>query len=259
MKNNPDLIDSMLKISSASSFSEAWEGLSYGAEKLEIKIGSYAFGLIGNRAPEDPFKTEYEFSDEAVYYFNYNDEYNQAYVEKEFFDCDTTVNWACNNTTPALWSMVDRPITSGLLGGRHKELYHTTRDFGMKTGAIIPLRKSNDPSIGGLVIYTDNDIAESQADRLLQERMQDMKLLAEVFHLYRPINELSKARFKLSSREKECLEYLCLGYGIKQIASRLGTHDRTVQKQIASAKKRLNARTMTQVVVRALMFELINL
>ena len=253
-----DIFNYLKIISEADSFEAAWEALCLGAQKLELNVGGYGFGHIKEWDLTNANKPERRPTTEMIIIDNYSDEFSSFYSEGEFVDYDTTVAWAINNTNPALWSEVDRPVVSGELNGKCSELYHTTQDFGMKNGAIIPLRKRNDISIGGLVVFTDPELKTAQADRLLLERMGQMKTLAEAFHLYSPISAISEKRYNISKREKECLQYLCHGNSIKQIGYILGTHERTVQKQIASAKNKLNAHSMVQAVVKALAFELID-
>ena len=42
MTNHPNIVDAIQRISLATSFDEAWDALSKGAEQLEVKLGSYA-------------------------------------------------------------------------------------------------------------------------------------------------------------------------------------------------------------------------
>ena len=221
-------------------------------------IGSYAFGCVSDWDLTDADRPEYHPSTKMVSFNNYPTEFSELYDDREFWNYDTTVDWAVTNLRPALWSEIDGPVINGDLCDKYREVYHTTHDFGMKNGAIIPLRKYNDVSLGGIVVFTDPELKEPQADRLLNERMAKMKFLAETFHLYRPLRTITQDIFNITMREKECLQYLCHGNSIKQIGFILGTHERTVQKQIASAKKKLGAHSMLQAVVKALVYELID-
>lgn len=251
------VIDTIQKITKADTFDEAWLALCQGAEKLEVIIGSYGFGFLEQtRVPniEDPVSL---LPIDGVGIQNYGHDFQEFYDQGEFFHFDTTTHWVCKQQRPALWTETDRPVANGDLEGKFSELYHGARDFGMLNGVAIPLRKRASAAVGGMVIITDNELKSEQADRLLTERLPALQQLAEAFHLYRPAFDLSQARIGLSKREIECLQYLCHGLGQKQIAHRLNTHDRTVQKQITSAKKKLNATSMTQAVVKALAYELI--
>ncbi len=55
----------------------------------------------------------------------------------------------------------------------------------------------------------------------------------------------------LSKREKECIMYLAQGFRYQQIAFQLGTSVRTVEKQIYSARVKLNAATIPEAVAIA--------
>ena len=257
MKSHPNIVDAIQQISRARSFDDAWDALSKGTEQLEVKLGSYAFGFRVDKTLDGVACSTLPIQSEGVTKLAYATDFMDFYDGGGFFEYDTTVLWAGRHSRPALWTEIDRPIANGKWGGKFAELYHTTRDFGLKNGAVIPLRKRSDLALGGVVVVTDSELKPEQADRLLTERMPALQQLAEAFHLYRPICELTSAKIGLSRREKECLHYLSQGLGHKQISYLLKTHDRTVQKQIASAKKKLSAETATQAVVKALAYELI--
>ena len=55
----------------------------------------------------------------------------------------------------------------------------------------------------------------------------------------------------LSKRETQCLEFLAQGLRYQQIAFQLGTSVRTVEKQISSARIKLNAATIPEAVAIA--------
>ena len=57
---------------------------------------------------------------------------------------------------------------------------------------------------------------------------------------------------KLSCREQECLYLLSNGMTQKEIAHHLGVKLRTVEQQVASARKKLAAKTTIQAVVEAI-------
>ena len=57
---------------------------------------------------------------------------------------------------------------------------------------------------------------------------------------------------QLSQREKQCLNLLASGLRYQQIAFELGTSVRTVEKQISSARIKLNAQTIPHAVAIAI-------
>ncbi len=63
----------------------------------------------------------------------------------------------------------------------------------------------------------------------------------------------------LSKRENECLEFLAQGMRYQQIAFQLGTSVRTVEKQISSARIKLNAATIPEAVAIAVKESLVHI
>lgn len=257
MAVDTQITDSLLKIYKANTLEDSWQSLVDGATLLELNIGAYGFAAC--RVDPDPsYEAELELtSTEWVFVHNYSDEYSRIYEDEGFANYDTTVFWTAANTQPTLWSLIDRPIANGEIGGKFADLYHVTRDFGMENGAVIPLRTRSSVGFGGLTIFTDNELGERQSDMLLRERMGNMQLLAEAFHVSRSFSHVAQRHCRISKREQECLQYLCMGFGHKEIAHLLGTYRGVVEKQIASAKRKLNAKTSIQAVVKALALGLI--
>jgi DNA-binding CsgD family transcriptional regulator len=64
---------------------------------------------------------------------------------------------------------------------------------------------------------------------------------------------------KLSAREKDCLYWSAQGKTAAEIADILGLKTETVRKYIKNAMKRLNARSKTQAVVKAIEYGLLDL
>ncbi len=64
---------------------------------------------------------------------------------------------------------------------------------------------------------------------------------------------------KLSAREKDCLYWSAQGKMASEIADILGLKTETVRKYIKNAMKRLNARSKTQAVVKAIEFGLLDI
>ena len=164
MQINPNLSDIIIKIISAQTFDQAWQELQKGAQLLELKVANYGFGYWPHYE-ERPHLLEYE--QQFVSISNFSNEFTRFYEDGNFVEFDTTIDWAIKHNRSALWSEIDYPIISGDLTGKYSELYHTTRDFGMKTGAMIPFKDNPALSIAGMTIVTDSELSDAQGDRLL--------------------------------------------------------------------------------------------
>ena len=60
-----------------------------------------------------------------------------------------------------------------------------------------------------------------------------------------------------TERELECLTWTMIGLRVQEVAHRMGTHPKTVEKQLANTRQKLRARTTTQAVARAIVMNLI--
>jgi DNA-binding CsgD family transcriptional regulator len=130
-------------------------------------------------------------------------------------------------------------------------------DLGMHNGYTIPLRNAYPLSAGALSLVASNEFSGEAFINHLNDVGEDLRLIAEAFHtaLRRPL--LVEPEDRLTDRERECLLWSIQGLRAQQIAERIGTKTKTVEKQIASARQRLHARTNAQAAVKAILLGLI--
>jgi DNA-binding CsgD family transcriptional regulator len=72
-------------------------------------------------------------------------------------------------------------------------------------------------------------------------------------------NGVKHSIVKLSAREKDCLYWSAQGKTANEIADILGLKTETIRKYIKNAMKRLNARSKTQAVVKAMEFGVLDI
>ena len=101
------------------------------------------------------------------------------------------------------------------------------------------------------------DIDERDFARYADELVEPAHKLAEAFHVNVSKPLLLSEQQRLSPRERECLLWVMRGLRNIQIADRLGTHPKTVEKQLANVRRKLSARTNAQAATRALLLDLI--
>ncbi|WP_111656062.1 LuxR family transcriptional regulator [Isoalcanivorax indicus] len=96
----------------------------------------------------------------------------------------------------------------------------------------------------------------SEVDKLLLRYGDALRLLAFCVH-DRLCQFPVVGAPSLSGRERQCLERLCAGQRVKQIAWALSLAEVTVELHIANARRKLGARTREEALARALRWRLI--
>ena len=147
----------------------------------------------------------------------------------------------------ALSGTMATPVTR-----RMCEIFH---GYGIETVALVPMRPG--PHCGGVVLYARNGGASA---RMVSEHgLAEVRLIAALFAAtWRPEADLGEgrgyysARQRLAPREAEALRWLAAGMKTSRIADRMGIQDVTVSKHIASARRKLGARTREQALAIAL-------
>ncbi len=140
---------------------------------------------------------------------------------------------------------------------RQRTIEEDACTFNMGVGINLPFRFSHGCGKGGFGLAAGEHDARS-FDKIWLERGQEIIQLTALFDtLVRERNPNTMLR--LTPREKECLKWLSAGLRPQQIADRLGNAYRTVEKQIASARHKLNARSNEQAVAKVLIYVVLDL
>lgn len=124
-------------------------------------------------------------------------------------------------------------------------------------GLVLPIRDRFPLGRAYLFLLTACEKGPATSEENLSRDVASLIRIAGVFHanLFRPM--LVPDAVRLSPREAQCLGRTKRGMQAKQIAFELGTNERTVEKQLSSARRRMGARTKVQAAVIAVALGLI--
>ncbi len=135
--------------------------------------------------------------------------------------------------------------------------HQVTREFGARSGILVPLRTSGQDRFGTFIVCGD-----APGDRFRNYyRKNSHHIVMAAFFADAKITQLETAAdaddVSLSPRERECLLWLCRGLRNDRIAERLGVSNKTVELHLFNARRKLGAATREQAVARALALALI--
>lgn len=185
------------------------------------------------------------------YKTSHPEDYCKYFDDKFYIDDDLSSIHCITNTAPFIWhdqSQWGNPTE------RQKKFMLESFEFNMGVGVTVPLR-FNQHGIGGLG-FSCADVDGREFNKIWMSHENKIITIARIFDVF--AREVCKEDFyHLSPREKEVLTLLSAGYTAKMIAGKLRNSASTVEKQVRSARKKLNARNNEQAVTKALILNLI--
>ncbi len=183
---------------------------------------------------------------------SYDPGFLAAKIDQGLFYSDEYVRASRVETQPILWSETER--LEDLAGDARRSL-DIDWDYRVLTGVTLPLPFADGLGRAGIGLHAP-DMAWVEFDRLWAENQRAIRAVVDAFDV---TLRLAHARemLPLSRRERECLLWLIAGQRHQQIAYRLGIHEKTVEKQIQSARRKLKAATVAQAVAIALAYRLL--
>lgn len=171
---------------------------------------------------------------------------------------DAVIEHCISSALPLTFSELYRRMDAGLLRPKQNRTHAIARGAGMKHGVAFSIPDESILSFGGVSLEGSREFSESEFAEHLNACFPEIRTLSEIFHanVQRPL--LLEPSRRPSPRERECLLWITQGLRPQQIAFRLGTHTKTVDKQLQNVRRKLNAKTNAQAAMRAVVMRLID-
>ncbi len=172
-------------------------------------------------------------------------EWHMRYREKKYIETDPAVLHLKQSREPFTW---DEAMNSGLYGNPQQQVMDEVAQFGMVHGFVVPI-------IGltsGLAVVT---VAGTE---VTGDRRDHAEIHLAALYAHARIRTLDSERrqtgnvISLSSRERECLEWVAIGKSDWEIGEILAISEKTVNAHIERAKRKLDVPSRVQAVVVAI-------
>ena len=194
---------------------------------------------------------------------NYPSKWNAHFIERRYFEVDPTLERARRTLMPFAWSdMKNRRSLSGL----QRQLFDEADAFGLRQGFTVPIHA---PGGGDGLVALSTDLAPREFTSEVGHSRHVLHLLALHYHARVTAAWMRSGRGKaeapaeevapspITPREADCLLWTARGKSAWEAAVILGVSERTVNFHIENARRKLEAQSKTQAVVRAIMLNLI--
>lgn len=180
-----------------------------------------------------------------------------AYYADQTYDLrDTAVaHVRAGHTRPLLWSANLAPYTDA------PEIIHEANDAGLRSGLLVPLAGPVGSVLPAAGIMLGSGMEEAEFRKVLNEHGLALVTAAHLFHAG-SVGELIRRRHKvppLSLRERDCVQMLAQGLRPEAIADRLNLARVTVDLHLKNARRKLGAKTPSECVARAMLYQMITL
>ncbi|MFK7837975.1 MAG: LuxR family transcriptional regulator [Sulfitobacter sp.] len=216
----------------------------------EFGYDTLIFGMFADPTQSVP-------AEEMFWIDNVPEGWMQHYAANDYASADVAVAHCLKSDGVLLWQDLFDSIDEGKLEERNAILQKDARDIGLHTGFTKPLIGLGGAR-AGMSLIARNTLGAGEHQRLFQANQREIEAACDVFYAFSDWRSLGAIKYGLSAREKECLKWLASGLGHKQIADKLGTVPKTIDKQVLSARTKLRARTTAQAVAKAVMWSLID-
>ena len=124
-------------------------------------------------------------------------------------------------------------------------------DHGLRNGLYVPLRIGDGPGRGGAGLSATG-LDDGEFRKLIADYGREALESLQLFHQAVHTETDPATEHGLTGREREVLTWLATGMVQKQVADRMDIRPKTVEKHVASACAKLNARNATHAVAKAM-------
>lgn len=248
------LVDLYSQLSHASSIEQAWELYFREMEKMGFQHGLY--GLVMHHLVED--SSQFVLS-------NYSESFSLEYENLGGPEADATAIWCLKNDGYIKWNS---PVAMKLLEGIPKDttaIEELSESYGIRNGLSLSMRQPKFGQYGGVGLSATG-IRDKEFDRDIyhyRDYIVQASCLFETFaerHLKTGVMaDLERDKGQaITPSEFEVLRWLAAGFKLQEIADeKVYRSIDSINLYVRSLKKKMNARTVDQLVAKAVGFKLI--
>lgn len=180
---------------------------------------------------------------------NHNDAYVQEFLKEPVFNVAPMVVWAAAHTGEMSWSWVARNKKS--LSAAQHDVLALNRSHGVVAGYTISFPDSSVRAAAALALTARAGMSQDEVDAYWLENGRDINLICQIAHLKMSSLPFPQTVDRLSTRQREVLEWVSDGKTMQDIAAIVGLTPATVEKHLRNAREALEVDTTAQAVVKA--------
>jgi LuxR family transcriptional regulator len=189
-----------------------------------------------------------EFED-AVFLSNHDREYFNRFIGERMFLEAPILRWACDNAGACSWGdLWHAPET---LTDAERRVVAFNRAMNVTAGYSISFAGSGPRSFGIISMAARPGLTQADVDAIWSEHGRVIEAMNNMAHLKILSLPHTTMRGRLTSRQREVLEWVGDGKSNQDIADILGVSLPTVEKHLRLAREKLGVATTAQAVLKA--------
>lgn len=217
--------------------------------QLEVRgVTSVLFGVLASTKELQHMR----LSQALIWKSTHKKEFFEIFNPEHLLDNDVTADHCMSHNQLLFWQ---DPRNWENATPAEKRRASIERDLGLAIGFSVPASYYFPTQVGGIGVALP-EIPLKEFDRYWQREGRELVTLCGILDAGMRGQHLSEL-VSLSKREAECLTWLAVGLRPDRIAEKLGVGDKSIEKYIAGARRKLRATTRDHAVAKALMLGLI--
>jgi len=181
---------------------------------------------------------------------NVASEYIDEFIDTGLYFNGPMVRWALQNDGACSWRWMEEMMASEMATAKERDVMAFNHLHGIKSGYTLSFRAVSKRSKGAIGLIGDEGMSQHTVDQIWAEHGDELMVLNNVMHLKVLALPHSGSR-KLTSRQREVLQWVGDGKTTQDIALLLGLTAATVEKHLRLARESLDVETTAQAVLKA--------
>ena len=244
-------IAKLYELTNAKSVEELWDVHTKHMASFGFTRVIYAFTRYLSNASAKSH-TDMAFGDpqDWVLLTNLPTDYIDEFVQGGHYSNAPMVRWAVQNDGACSWRWMEEMMSTELATDKERAVFAFNQSKGVKAGYTLSFRTVSQRSKGAIALIVPEDVPQHRADQIWAEHGEELMVLNNVMHLKILALPHTGSR-KLTSRQREVLQWVGDGKTTQDIAILLGLTAATVEKHLRLAREALDVETTAQAVLKA--------
>lgn len=178
-------------------------------------------------------------------------EFMVEFIDKGFVRGNNLTRWGIENVGVVSYSLVHERAKKGLLTNEELANMSLHRRFNVSAGFSISFPPALARGRGGLSVIAQPDLTQDKVDALLAQKSGEYFVVATAAHQRLIALPHAHSGRKLTSRQREVLEWLAGGHSVADTATIMGLSVATVEKHLRLAREALGAESTAHAIAKA--------
>jgi LuxR family transcriptional regulator len=189
---------------------------------------------------------------DALILTNHDPEYVDVFIGEGMYFKGPMVSWAAENVGACSWSMIIEQVQQGNLTPDEMEAMALNARMDVVAGYTISFHDVSLRSKGAIGLTAQRGMTQADVEAVWASHGDEIELANKIMHLkVTQLPHTTGQRRKLTSRQREVLEWVADGKTIQDTATIMGLNPATIEKHLRLARDSLDVDTTAQAILKA--------